>query len=236
MLFSYRFLRVAAACLAVVYLPVSTIAAAGQISDIACDYDREEPSIKHARVAFTELDYECARQELQDCLTGAGFTSEQEADARFLLSAVQYYALFGEDPQLVKTEVIEAGTAAFKLSPGPPGELDIDDPEYLDWMREARQIALAELAEESQARQEQESQEKPEVAPTTPTAAATVADGTGEGKKWYKKWWAIGAGVALVVGAVAVLAGGGGDDGGGPGDQGDDDLPDFPPPPPGGKR
>ena len=227
MLFSCRFLRVAAVCVAVVYLPVSTIVAAGQVSDTACAYNREEPSVKHARVSFTELDYECARQELQDCLIGRSLTPAQEAEAWFLLSAVQYYALFGEDPQHIKAEVIEAGTAAFRLSPGPPGELDIDDTEYLDWMQEARQIALAELAEESQARQEQESQEEPEVAAVT-FLPVTVADDTGEGKKWYKKWWIVGAGVALVVGAVAVLAGGG-DDGGG----GDDNLPDFPPPPEG---
>ncbi len=232
MLFSYRFLRVAAVCVAVVYLPVSTIVAAGQVSDTACAYNREEPSIKHARVSFTELDYECARQELQDFLAGRNLTPEQETEAWFLLSAVQYYALFGEDSELIKTEVITAGKAALRLSPGLPGELDIDDPEYLDWMQEARQMALAELAEESRVRQEQELQEEPEVAPATPPAGVTAADDTGEGKKWYKKWWVVGAGVALVVGAVAVLAGGG-DDGGNGDDNGDDNLPDFPPPPEG---
>jgi hypothetical protein len=51
-----------------------------------------------------------------------------------------------------------------------------------------------------------------------------------QGKPWYRKWWALGSGVGVVVvGAVLLLGGGDSADGGGTTET--DTLPDFPPPP-----
>jgi hypothetical protein len=48
-----------------------------------------------------------------------------------------------------------------------------------------------------------------------------------ESKPWYKKWWVIGLGAAVVTGTVLLIAGGGDDDEPVP----DQPLPDFPDPP-----
>jgi hypothetical protein len=144
----------------------SAAATEPSIQQEECDYDRANPSIDHARVFFSRLEYQCALNELQDILSAESLESHLRAQAYRLLSAVHYWIGYDEDEptDVIRERVIDAGKAAFKTLPEWTGEFDIDDEDYLSWMREARGAAKEELAHERLLQQQAEQARRDSIA------------------------------------------------------------------------
>jgi len=201
--------RASATILLVVYLHSIILSGVslGQSSD--CDFDPNQPSLDNARKSFLALNYKCAEEELANFLELDDISIEDRANAHVLLAEVYYAKVRNDDEK--RNMVMEQFVAAFQAYREWRGELNIKSPEFMAMMKQA-QVMVDEEATTAKAEEE-----VPEVF-ETPAQPET-------GKKkgpWYTKWWAIGLGVGVVVGAV-VLAGGGGDDGGSAGP-----LPGFP--------
>jgi hypothetical protein len=180
-------------CFAVtIILPVVPFAQAPD-----CQYDRANPQLDHARIAFKSLNYKCAEQEIEDVLKREDLSIQDKADAHILLAAV-YYAMLKDDT-VKREKIIEQFKAAFTAYRNWRGELDISSTEFIDLMREAqKQVdkeALAKVTEEKKS--------------ADSTAAAVQAAPAKAKKAWYKQWWALGLGVGVVAGSVALMAGGG---------------------------
>jgi hypothetical protein len=174
---------------------------------IDCPYDKDAPSLEHARQTFKGLNYNCAEMEINDVLKDESLTLEEKADAHVLMAAVYYAKL--KDSKEKRNKVIEQFAIAFRSYADWSGDVDIKSPEFLSMMEHAKSLVDAEFK-----------------APETPdldTLVAIPAIDTGEKKAWYTKWWAIGLGVGIV--AVVLLSGGGEDA------PPDTSLATFPPPP-----
>lgn len=143
----------------------------------ACDYDRANPSIDHARAFFSRLEYQCALTELQDILSADNLESHLQAQAYRLLSAVHYWIGYDEDEptDVIKEKVINAGKAAFKSQPEWTGEFDIDDEDYLSWMHDAKQAAKEELEHERLLQQQAEQARRDSVALAEKRTADSLA-------------------------------------------------------------
>jgi hypothetical protein len=177
----------------------------GQTVD--CQFDPNAPDLEHARQNFKALNYVCAEQEINALINLEGIDIEEKANAHVLMAAVYYAKL--RDSKEKEQKVVEEFARAFRSYQTWQGDLDIKSREFMGLMEKARQL----VDEEKLAAEQQ-----------VDTVAVTPIPKAG-GKPWYKQWWAIGLGVGLVVGVVAVAAGGGGG-------EPDNSLPGFPPPPP----
>jgi len=195
--------------LIVVILPIGAL---GQAA-INCPYDKESPDLEHARQTFKALNYSCAELELNDLLAKPGLSLEEKADAHVLMAAVYYAKL--KDSKEKKSKVIEQFAKAFRSYASWSGDLDIKSTEFISMMEQAKTLVDAEIA----------TPEKPDL---DTILAVPVKTDQGGKKAWYTQWWAIGLGVGVVVGAVALMGGGGGDDGA----ANDTTLAGFPDPPP----
>lgn len=101
-----------------------------------CEYDRNAPSLDHARLYFKSLNYKCAEQELLDLLQSGATSLKGKADAHVLLAAV-YYAM-EKDSTEKRSKVLEQFTAAFQQYREWKGELDITSSDFVSLMEEAR--------------------------------------------------------------------------------------------------
>jgi len=184
-------------------LPVGAMAqeAAG------CPYDQEAPSLEHARQTFKALNYNCAEMEINDLLKIDTLSLEDKANAHVLMAAVYYAKL--KDSKEKRQKVVEQFAKAFRSYTNWSGDLDIKSTEFISMMEQAKELVDMEIT----------APEKPDL--DTLVAVPTLK---GEGKPWYKQWWAIGLGVGVVAGAVILL--GGGDEA-----PPDTSLAGFPPPP-----
>ena len=192
-----------AANILAILLPVGLLAQ----TPADCQYDPASPSLNHARQNFKALNYTCADLEGDDFLKIDTLCYEENANAHVLMAAVYYAKL--KDSKEKRHKVVEQFAKAFRSYTDWSGDLDIKSTEFISMMEQAKELVDLEI-------------KKPE-APDIDTLAA-VPKFDGEGKPWYKQWWAIGLGVGVVVGAV-VLLGGGGDE------APDTTLADFPRPP-----
>ncbi len=179
-----------------------------------CTYDKTKPTISSARYNFKITNYACAEQELQDLLAIDTLDMETRAAAHVLLAEVYYAKVRNEDEK--KTRVMEQFVKAFESYLEWRGEVNIQSPEFLEMMEQAK--AKVE-AEQQQAAAEEEQE------PAPPVLAQRESEKGGS--PWYKKWYVWGIGAAVVAGVAVAAGGGGGDDDGG----GDGPLPGFPPPP-----
>lgn len=156
---------------------LSAAATEPSVQQEECDYDRANPSIDHARAFFSRLEYQCALTELQDILSADNLESHLRAEAYRLLSAVHYWIGYDEDEptEVIKEKVINTGKAAFKALPEWTGEFDIDDEDYLAWMREAKQAAQEELERERLLQQQVEEARRDSIALAEKRTADSLA-------------------------------------------------------------
>jgi len=186
----------------------------GLAQSSGCDFDPEKPSIDHARMSFKMLNYRCAEEELNVLLAKETVDIEDKANAHVLLASV-YYAMLKDNDEK-RNRVTGEFVKAFKAYREWRGELDIKSSDFLDLMEAAKEQVDRETLEQA-------IEPEPDSADTV--APVYIPTTTKDKKPWYKQWWAIGAGVGVVViGAVALAGGGGDDDGGGTVDT----LPYFP--------
>ncbi|MCK5125882.1 MAG: hypothetical protein KAR42_06470 [candidate division Zixibacteria bacterium] len=142
------------------------------------------------------------------------------------ISSTEFFDMMQEAQALVDEEA-KSGKPAPAETPveqeitAPPPEIEEEPVEE----EEKAAVATIEPAETDDKPAEDEDQP----AITTMPGQESTAKAS---KPWYKKWWAIGLGVGLVVGVVVLAGGGGSDDGG----TTDTTLPDFPDPPVAGKK
>lgn len=189
------------------FLPVTLFAQAPD-----CPYDRAKPNLDHARISFKSLNYRCAEQEIEDLLKAPNLSIQDKADAHILMAAV-YYAML-KDSTDKRARILEQFKAAFTAYRNWRGELDISSTEFIDLMNEAQKQVDLEATKPKVA-------EKPAV-DSSKIIGLTAEQPTRGKKAWYKQWWAIGLGVGLVAGSVALMAGGGSKT------QSSGPLPDFP--------
>lgn len=172
-----------------------------------CPYNPEAPSLEHARQTFKALNYNCAELEINDLLKVDTLSLEEKANAHVLMAAVYYAKL--KDTKEKRHMVIEQFAKAFRSYANWSGDLDIKSTEFLSMMEQAKDLVDTEI----------KTPETPEL-----DTLVTIPPIGGEGKAWYKQWWAIGLGVGLVAGAVILMSGG---EEAPP----DTNLASFPPPP-----
>ncbi len=113
-----------------------------------CGYDTRGPSLEHASERYGAYDFYCSVHEILDFVAIDTVTSERRADGYRLLSLVMYDSLLYMDQEELKAAVIDAGKQAWKADPEWVGEYEIDAADYIDWMSEARDLALDELKQE----------------------------------------------------------------------------------------
>ena len=85
----------------VAILPIGALAQA----TINCPYDKEAPTLAHARQTFKALNYNCAEMEINDLLKQPDLSLEEKADAHVLMAAVYYAKL--KDSKEKQTKVVE---------------------------------------------------------------------------------------------------------------------------------
>jgi len=139
----YLSLALALCCLTSVGEPVLA-----QEARTECGYDMLRPSLEHASDRYGAYDFYCSVREILDFVAIDTITSKRRADGYRLLSMVMYDSLLYTDQEGLKAAVIDAGKQAWKANPEWAGEYEIDAAEYVDWMSEARNLALDELEQE----------------------------------------------------------------------------------------
>jgi len=200
LLFRFSLTLVLISYLVVAVLPIKLLAQ----ESINCPYDKEAPSLEHARLTFKSLNYNCAEMEINDLLKDESLSLEEKANAHVLMAAVYYAKL--KDSKEKRSKVIEQFAKAFRSYADWSGDVDIKSTEFLSMMEQAKSLVQTEI-------------KKPDI----DTLIAVPKLDTGKKKAWYTQWWAIGLGVGVV--AAVVLAGGGDDA------PPDTTLATFPPPP-----
>ena len=113
-----------------------------QETQIRCAYDSRRPSLEHASESYGAYDFYCSVREILDFVATDTITSERRADGYRLLSLVMYDSLLYADPVDLETAVIDAGKQAWKANPEWVGKYEIDVANYVDWMNQARKLAL----------------------------------------------------------------------------------------------
>lgn len=83
----------------------------GQTPD--CDYDKNAPSMEHARNSFKALNHICAEAEIIDFINAKAPNLKSKADAHVLLAAVYYGML--KDSQSKRVKVVEQFKQAFRV-------------------------------------------------------------------------------------------------------------------------
>ncbi|MCP4704700.1 MAG: hypothetical protein GY865_08830 [candidate division Zixibacteria bacterium] len=204
-LFRFSIITVLISYLIVAVLPLGALAQGA----INCPYDKESPSLEHARQTFKGLNYNCAELEINDVLLDESLTLKEKADAHVLMAAVYYAKL--KDVKEKRNKVIEQFAQAFRSYADWSGDVDIKSTEFLSMMDHAKTLVQTEIK-----------------TPDLDTLVTIPTLDSGNKKPWYTKWWAIGLGVGVVA---LVLVGGGGDSESAP----DAPLGDFPDPPETGK-
>ena len=200
LLFRFSLTLVLISHLVVMVLPIGVLAQ----ESINCPYDKNAPTLDHARQTFKGLNYNCAELELDDLLKDGSLTLEEKADAHVLMAAVYYAKL--KDTKEKRSKVIEQFAQAFRSYADWSGDVDIKSTEFLSMMEQAKSLVNTEIK-----------------TPDIDTLVAIPKLDSGEKKAWYTQWWAIGLGVGVV--AVVLLGGGGSDDPAPP----DTTLATFPP-------
>lgn len=178
-----------------------------------CNYDRDNPHIKHARQTFKSLNYNCAELEVKDLLEDKTIELQARADAHILLASIYYAKLRDTDEK--EKKVVEQFVAAFRAFRNWRGDLDIKSTEFAMLMARAQDIVDTQPV-------------APEI--SLDSIAAPINEvfpgmDTKKKKPFYTKWWVIGLGVGVI--GVAAMSGGGGDD------PVDTRIPTMPPPPSG---
>ena len=140
-----RFLPLALAFCCLASVGESVLA---QEAQTRCGYDTFSPSLEHASDRYGAYDFYCSVREILDFVAIDTMTSERRADGYRLLSMVMYDSLLYMDQQALKAAVIDAGKQAWKANPEWAGEYEINAADYVDWMSEARNLALGELEQE----------------------------------------------------------------------------------------
>ncbi len=186
LLFRFSMTVVLISYLIVTILPIGVLAQ----ESISCPYDKDAPSLEHARQTFKGLNYNCAEMEINDLLKDESLSLEDKANAHVLMAAVYYAKL--KDVKEKRNKVIEQFAKAFRSYADWSGDLDIKSTEFLSMMEHAKSLVGTEIK-----------------APDLDTLVAIPTIDTGEKKAWYTQWWAIGLGVGIVAGAVVLLGGGG---------------------------
>jgi len=201
LLYRFSLTLVLISYLVVTVLPIGVLAQ----ESISCPYDKNAPTLNHARQTFKGLNYNCAEMELDDLLKDESLTLEEKADAHVLMAAVYYAKL--KDSKEKRSKVIEQFAQAFRSYANWSGDVDIKSTEFLSMMEQAKNLVNTEIK-----------------TPDIDTLIVIPKLDDGKKKAWYTQWWAIGLGVGVV--AAVVLGGGGGDD-----PPPDTTLATFPPPP-----
>ena len=154
-----RFLPLALAFCCLASVGESVLA---QEAQTRCGYDTLSPSLEHASDRYGAYDFYCSVHEILDFVAIDTITSERRADGYRLLSLVMYDSLLYMDQQALKAAVIDAGKQAWKANPEWSGEYEIDAADYVNWMSEARNLAMDELEQERvQAQAEHQSKGDP---------------------------------------------------------------------------
>ncbi len=110
------------------------------VSD-GCELEGRDLSIAHARQLLFSAEDSCATAELEGYLANRRSSDKSRAEALRLLSAAYFYRGYLKDTSVVHQEVSVPAIRAFRLDPDWHGTLDSDEPQYLVWMEEARQVA-----------------------------------------------------------------------------------------------
>lgn len=106
----------------------------GQTTD--CIYDKDAPSLDHARILFKSLKYPCAEKEINDFIRMNKANLKGKADAYVLLAAV-YYAMLQDDREK-RGKVVEQFKQAFRSFKEWQGELDIKSNKFKEMMEDAK--------------------------------------------------------------------------------------------------
>ncbi len=187
LLFRFSLTLMLISYLVVTVLPIGVLAQ----ESINCPYDKDAPTLDHARQTFKGLNYNCAEMEINDLLKDESLTLEEKANAHVLMAAVYYAKL--KDSKEKRSKVIEQFAKAFRSYADWSGDVDIKSTEFLSMMEQAKSLVNTEIK-----------------TPDIDTLVAIPKFDSGEKKAWYTQWWAIGLGVGVV--AIVLLGSGGGDD------------------------
>ena len=136
-----------------------------------------------------------------------------------LLAAV--YFEWTEDPGVRRQKVRQQLVEGLKADPHWSGSFEVTSPAFLSIYNDAREMVDY---------MNRMSPEPLEPQADTILTSEPLTEAAKNGTPWYRKWWALGSGVGVVVLGAALILGGSSSAGGSDSTR-VDTLPGFPPPP-----